>query len=127
MNDSTKLAEIDQLTATIPVFKCVEGCTACCGPTMMSRLEMARIIKADGRTKKQIEAHAAANVKSGGCACPFLNLQGKCGVYGVRPTICKAFGAVDHPRLKCPHAAPEKLMSAAEFKAILDKVSELGA
>ena len=128
MNDTAKLKLIDGLYAKIPTFQCVEGCTACCGPILMSRLEWGRIVKASGRVEKEIKQAAQQSVKSGKCDCPFIDHEkGSCSIHDNRPAICRLFGAVDHPRLTCPYGKrPDVLLTEEQSSAILDQINKLG-
>jgi Fe-S-cluster containining protein len=56
--------------------------------------------------------------------CRFL-LAGRCSIYSMRPAICRLFGAVDHPMLRCPHGCrPEKYLTDAESRAILKDIED---
>jgi Fe-S-cluster containining protein len=34
--------------------------------------------------------------------CEYLDKDGKCSCYEERPIVCRAFGKVNHPCMKCP-------------------------
>jgi len=129
MNNTTKLAKIDALLSAIPTFQCKEGCTDCCGPVELSRLEYTRCIQASGRSAEDIKQQMQNNLKQGIYACPLLDTETKkCSVYEVRPAICRLFGVV-RGQLICPHGyAPEStaLLSDEQSREILRKVEELG-
>lgn len=138
MNNTKRLASIDNILGGVPQFQCIEGCSDCCGPVGMSRLEMNRIaedtgLSVDAIRKKMLSAFTNAMNRSEVHAhahgsCPLLDKEThKCSVYDHRPGVCHLFGAVDHPRLTCPHGRrPEKLLSHEESKEILKEVSKLG-
>lgn len=128
MNNTAKLKLIDAQYAKIPTFKCVDGCTACCGPIVTSRLEYKRMLSAAGRTEKDVSQEALRNIKNGCCDCPFIDkAKQRCSIYEVRPAICRLFGAVDHETLKCPYGArPDVLLTDVESGQILKTISELG-
>ena len=129
MNNTAKLAKIDALLSGLPAFQCKEGCTDCCGPVELSRLEYTRCIQVSGRTAEDVKQQMQNNLKQGIYACPLLNTETKkCSVYTVRPTICRLFGVVKG-QLICPHGyAPEStaLLSDEHSREILRKVEELG-
>ena len=129
MNNTAKLAKIDALLSGLPTFQCKEGCTDCCGPVELSRLEYTRCIQASGRTAEDVKQQMQNNLKQGIYSCPLLNTETKrCTVYEVRPAICRLFGVVKN-QLLCPHGyAPESstLLSDEQSREILRKVGELG-
>ena len=103
MNNTAKLAKIDELLSALPTFRCKEGCFDCCGPVIISRLEYMRCIQASGRTAKDIKRQMQNNLKQGVYTCPLLDAETKrCSVYAVRPAICRLFGVV-RGELVCPH------------------------
>jgi len=129
MNNTAKLAKIDALLSGLPAFRCKEGCTDCCGPVQLSRLEYMRCIQVSGRTAKDVGQQMQNNLKRGIYTCPLLNAEtARCTVYDVRPTICRLFGVVKG-ELLCPHGyAPENsaLLSDEQAREVLRKVEELG-
>lgn len=76
---------LEKLYAQIPTFKCVPGCTACCGPVPFAKCEWDRI--EDKR-------------KSTGLKCPYAGANG-CDIYEKRPLVCRLFGTFDG--LPCPN------------------------
>lgn len=129
MNNSAKLAKIDALLINLPTFKCKDGCSDCCGPVELSRLEYLRCIQVSGRSAEDVRQQMQYNLKQGIYSCPLLNSKtGRCTVYEVRPAICRLFGVVRN-QLLCPHGyAPEStaLLSDEQARNILKKVEELG-
>jgi len=86
----------------IPTFKCRTGCTDCCGPVPVTEWEAERL---------GIAGKTLTPTKPGTLACLFSTEDG-CSVYDKRPYMCRAFGAVDEPRLACPHGCkPKRLLS----------------
>ena len=56
--------------------------------------------------------------------CPFVTAGG-CGIYEVRPMICRLFGAVDAPMMECPHGCgPARKLTEQQSRA---KLAEVGA
>lgn len=134
MNNTQRLAKIDDLLKGLPQFKCVEGCNACCGVTGATRLEWARIVKVSGRSEKEIHGEAAKNVSAfeatdnaNHLRCPLLKPGGGCSVHEVKPATCKLFGVVDTELLRCPHGGiAKRLISETEADRIMDEVERLG-
>lgn len=117
MNNTKRLASIDTLLQGVPQFQCVEGCSDCCGPVPMTRLEMSRIKARVGEYEMfDKDLH-----------CGLLK-DGKCSVYDIRPAICRVFGATSfQPRLVCPHGRkPEQPLSREATDELIDKVKALG-
>ena len=129
MNNTAKLAKIDELLSGLPTFQCKEGCFDCCGPVIISRLEYMRCIKASGRSAKDVKQQMQSDLKQGIYTCPLFDAETKkCSVYEVRPAICRLFGVVKG-ELLCPHGHapdPSVLLSDEQSRAILRKVGELG-
>lgn len=121
MNDTAKLAKIDVLTSAVPSVPCKPGCSDCCGPVLMSRLEWKRILKVMGKTEKELAVPEDLT-------CPMLDRgTHRCGCYEVRPTICRVFGASLHKRLVCPHGcAPAIPLTARDTDELINAVAKIG-
>lgn len=87
-----RMSRLDELYSQIPKFKCIEGCTDCCGPVPANPEESKRIGKKPGVF---YDEH--------GLLCEFAK-DGGCSVYENRPLVCRIFGTVpSEPMLTCPH------------------------
>lgn len=86
MNKSKYIEQLENLYSQVPTFKCLSHCTDCCGPIFFSGLEASRI---------KMKYKPPTSTK-----CPFT-IKGECGIYEVRPMICRLFGAVNDPKLFC--------------------------
>lgn len=106
--------EIKRLRLLIPTFDCIPGCSDCCGPVPFSLWEESKLPGGQNPPPKP------------GCLdCPHSTPQG-CAVYEDRPIMCRVFGTVDDPRLKCPHGRrPEKLLSKEELEEITTSYAKL--
>lgn len=96
-------------------LRCQRGCTACCRQDLsVSRVEAERIIlwlsrhgvpEADPSLGPH-DDHDLFEALSGGEACAFLGPDGACGIYPVRPIICRTHGLpiqlADQSRDTCP-------------------------
>jgi hypothetical protein len=80
------------LYAKIPKFECKKGCTDCCGVIVTTPWERDRMG----------EPPAGPARAAGSLRCPYATDRG-CSVYDRRPLLCRMFGAVDHPKMTCPH------------------------
>ena len=129
MTNAEKLDRIDAILATIPSFKCKEGCADCCGPVQLTRLEYYRCVKASDRSAEDVRRHMERNLKQKTCQCPLIDTRTKrCSVYEVRPAICRVFGTTGE--LACPHGyapEPEQMLSEEQAREILALVEQLGA
>lgn len=97
---------LSEIYARIPkVEGCKTGCSDCCGPVPMEDAEAGRIVSPilleDSPLGKMTPT------KAGCLTCAFSTTSG-CAIYGNRPLVCRLFGAVDHPRMTCPHGARAK-------------------
>lgn len=116
------LDALDALYATLPRIECKRLCQECCGPVFMERLEWDRIGERLGRYPRPTAEQAA------GLECPMLDADGGCGVYDIRPAICRLWGLVDGPLTRCPHGCePERWLTEAEGYEFLGRVAEIDA
>ena len=76
--------------------KCPENCHKCCTNILtVSEDEIVRIKKYI--TKNKIEINNPNTIFSGYVdQCPFVNKEGKCSIYSVRPEICSYFDCHNH-------------------------------
>jgi len=93
-------SSLKKLYSKIPSFECIEGCTDCCGPVPLTKLEAKRL---------NVDSNLTPT-KLGSCDCVYASEKG-CTVYENRPYMCRLFGATED--LKCPHGKkPTKLLSS---------------
>lgn len=124
MTRSKKLRVLRALHARVPEVGCKGLCVDSCTTIPMTVLERDQIEIAIGR------AVTASPLEDGhvllgdvGAPCELLVL-GRCTAYAQRPTICRLFGAADG--LRCQHGcAPERRMSDAEVRRLIDEVAAL--
>ena len=96
----------------IPAFKCIPGCTDCCGPVPFSKSEWEAI-----KDKRGWDINK-------GIMCPYANSG--CDIYDQRPLICRIFGAADHPMLKCPRGCgPKRKLTAKMARKIMNEYHEM--
>lgn len=103
---------LDALYARIPDFKCLEGCSQCCGAAVpMLEIESERF----KHKRRTTNFHH----------CPHLK-KGKCDEYDKRPMICRMFGTSEHPHLRCPiNKSPKKLLTLGETNEIMKEYETL--
>lgn len=103
----TKEQILDDLRRQIPSFECIPGCHDCCGPVPMSKIEMKAI--------KGVKRNPSVSL-----SCPYECKKG-CAIYEHRPIICRLYGAVNDPFIKCPHGfMPETVLSKVQADRIME-------
>ncbi len=82
-------------------MRCQSGCTACCRQQLsVARAEAHHILSwlldngvpAQDPAPTDIDQHPLFDALSGQDPCVFLGPEGKCGIYPVRPIICRTHG-----------------------------------
>lgn len=117
MNNTARLEALDNLYAGLPKIECKRLCQQACGPIMLTPLERRRIVSETGRIPPIGPE----------LSCPLLR-DGACSVYEIRPAICRLWGLVDRPTMRCPHGCvPERWLSDPEAHAVLAAAERLGA
>ncbi len=109
------LAELDAIYSGLPALECKGLCHDVCVAAGMSRAEWGRILEELwGRVPKGDGVH-----------CVLLE-KGRCSVYPIRPLVCRLWGLVDHPLMKCPHGCtPERWLTSEEGWALMEEVQRL--
>lgn len=95
-------------------FECKAGCDDCCGPVPFTDQEKEAAQKVRPFVQwERFGPHWVPSSAMETLECPFS--KGGCQVYDTRPMICRLFGAVDNPRMKCPHGCgPKNFLTDAE-------------
>ena len=83
------IKKMAHLYQELPTVHCKGLCTESCGPIPLTALE--RIIMPQESPEPV------------GMRCSFLSAEGRCLARVTRPLICRLYGAVDHPVMKCQH------------------------
>lgn len=111
------LAKLDALYARLPTIACRGLCSEACGPIPATTLEADRLHAADPQRRRLRVLRDAT--------CVYLTPSQRCGVYAVRPLICRVFGLVK--RMSCMHGClPDRWLSDHEFLALAQAVERLG-
>jgi hypothetical protein len=112
----TKAQKLQRLYAKLPFLKCQQKCQASCGPIMLGKAEMDTIIASTGQTP----VCEAKNMQCG------LLKGGQCSVYPIRPMICRLWGMVDNPKMRCPYGCkPERWLTDRESFKFLDEARKI--
>lgn len=108
MKPKQRKRELAKLYSEIPTFKCVEGCTACCGPTPSTKEER-RAAPLLAHAYSQVENFVNESVLSWCSTCPYARPGNGCAIYADRPFLCRLFGTSEDPKLTCTKGCgPEK-------------------
>lgn len=113
----SSVSQLDQLYATLPQIKCKKKCQNVCGLIEMSSLEYQRIINRTGREMDY----------GNELTCPLLDRgKGLCKVHDIRPIICRLWGLIDDPRMRCPHGCqPERWLTTTDAQTFFRRVKEI--
>lgn len=97
---------LDALYAELPHLECKGLCAVSCGAISMGLHEARRLEQLSGEPLR-LMATLDQN-------CPYLE-GARCSVYDVRPLVCRLWGMVDAPDLRCEHdCAPDRWLTHAE-------------
>ena len=102
MKPKQERRELQKLYDLIPKFKCIEGCTDCCGPVPASREEKRHAPRL-AETAAIIENLVDQNIVNWCSACVYARPGHGCAIYEHRPFICRLFGTSEDPKLQCHH------------------------
>lgn len=111
---------LDAIYAEIPVIRCKRKCAAACGPVvqmgMMGTREMVRLQLFEPRPD------VADPLR-----CTLLDHATElCRAYEMRPLICRLWGVVDSPLMRCPHGCePDRWLTDDESRALLARADAL--
>lgn len=111
-------AQLDALYAELPTIDCQGLCWDSCGRIGMSRGERSRI-----RTQAGVEIPDGTKV-SGPSLCVALTMFRQCGVYAIRPLICRLWGLSEG--LPCTFGCrPSRVLTDAETYEFLARALDL--
>ena len=112
------MKKIDEVYSRIPAIACKRLCQDCCGQVIMTDFEYQRIVNRAGRNPPM--------PRSINDPCHYLK-GGLCKVRDIRPALCRLWGVVDNPIMKCPYGCvPERWLSDEEASIIMDEIQRLG-
>lgn len=113
MNQNEYIIKLEDLYSQVPSFKCLRNCTDCCGPIFFSGLEASRF---------PMQYKPPKSTK-----CPY-SVKGACGIYEVRPMVCRLFGAVNDQKLTCSFkCGPALRLDPDHARGLLIEVQKLSA
>jgi Fe-S-cluster containining protein len=107
----------EELYGQIPSMTCPSGCSDCCCIVRFSRYEVAQLSIA--MIIRAIFTHFRQATTQ---KCPHLTRDNRCGIYQVKPFVCRLFGTTEIERLRCPKGVePDKLLSAAKSEDLINQ------
>lgn len=124
MADETIAAQMARLYARIPAVRCQRRCQQSCSASVfqmraMTTFEFNRSTLGIPPRPRPIDE-----------PCQFLAggvESGRCVIYAQRPLICRLFGVVDHPQMRCPFGCePDRWLTDEEARAMLAEADRIG-
>lgn len=109
----------------IPTFECKPGCGACCGivPFTQPEKERASALRPLEQWEPFLNGSFVPMASLETMTCPFRGKNG-CEIYEQRPMVCRLFGSVDHPNMRCPMGcAPKKMLTDAQSRELLARAA----
>lgn len=129
MRRSEQDAALQALYEQVPDVRCKGRCWDTCGPIEVAPRERQRIRDAGVKMPHWDDAKEENRRTGGQTMCPALTADHKCGVYEVRPMICRVWGA--SKALPCPYGCAEEagaaVLSAAETAELIGKSMAVGS
>lgn len=107
---------LDALYACLPKVNCKGLCQSYCGCIGFEKVDELRMTAKAGCQPSTDEK----------LTCGYLQSDGRCGVYEVRPLVCRLFGAIDE--LRCPHGCePEFKLTRQNMVQLAQLVKMVGS
>lgn len=122
MDRDTVLA-VRELYRRVPKVNCKRLCGHACRTLIdMSAVERERIETYTGQRLPAWMNTVHNRV------CPLLTPKGGCSVYGLRPMVCRVWGATDSPGMICPHGCTVEgePLSSAEMQHLMLETLRVG-
>ena len=105
---------LDDIYAALPPLKCRRLCGAYCGPLLTSREEAQRV---SGRLP--------LGTRPDPYTCRFRTDAGECGIYDLRPLICRIWGTTK--TLQCSEGCePERWLDEPEARWLIMESLRIG-
>ena len=122
-------AALRKLYDSLPKIQCQGKCHNTCGPIIMSEFEQLRMGEANGGLPILMPLPDVDAGLNAGLYCPFLTPEKRCGIYDVRPLICRLWGVVKtygNTPMLCPHGCKlDRLMTDQEAAEAIRKAEEI--
>ncbi len=116
--DPALIAQLDVVYAEMPTVACKGLCQESCGPIVQARStaeqELLRMQDAGGEKRGRQQRRPLS--------CPYLTAEdetGRCSIYESRPAICRLWGIVDVPLMRCTHGCEATEMLSGRAGAMV--------
>lgn len=116
----------------LPSINCKGLCVGACGLIPLTEVELEYVLSGM-LVPVPPEEFVAAVGRSGltligdEATCPLL-VDGRCSVYNQRPFVCRAYGIVADPRMRCEFGCePEALLTRKEVDILIRDINQLNA
>lgn len=118
MNKREQDKALDELYAELPELECQGLCHSSCGPIRMTLAEYRRTEEAG------VKIPPGSFIEQGPLDCPALTMFKQCGVYQVRPLICRVWGVT--PRMRCNYGCrPSRMLSDQEVYGFMARAYDI--
>jgi hypothetical protein len=108
--------KLEQIYKQIPKSACPSSCGKCCGILYPSLAELRNI--RDWCEQKGIE-YKDFNYQLN-ADCPYLTKEKTCGIYPVRPFLCRIYGV--SKELPCKGCKPEKMLNRNQSACLYNQI-----
>ncbi len=112
---------LNEIYERIPAFKCVSGCSACCGIVPIAPAEIENIASYIAMNGVQVRVLGTDLL-----TCPYV-VNERCSIHSVRPALCRIFGVTNDKYMRCPNGGKAaRIMPKGEADEILASVFQAG-
>lgn len=118
--DEARRAALDALYAELPSIECRGKCWDSCGPIGMTGVEHRRLREAGAEVPNNTIFPPPP-----GSLCPALTMFNQCGVYEIRPLICRLWGLIEGV-LPCTYGCrPDRYLTDAEAHEFIARAYDI--
>ena len=121
-------AELTAIYAEVPdMLDCKGLCHDSCGPIPLTKREWQRLDMRGVQIPDAMKAVEEIAATGGEWSCPAL-VDNRCSAYDVRPLICRLYGTVDIPSLRCTHGCRPKggYLTDEQARLLIERALEAG-
>lgn len=137
----TPYEKLEELYANLPTVECQRKCHTFCGPILIPKIEAQRLEERRGYLEMETGFAGAKRTSlpapevierefvglkpvQGTLSCVFLDpVLGGCIAYRLRPLVCRLWGCLDEPLMRCPYGCqPTRWVTPEEHKALYEKI-----
>ena len=131
--------QLQAVYSELPTIACQRKCQDYCGPLIIPRVEFVNIELTgavfDLRSMDHVDLSdkwkwmgkkklVATPIE----VCKMLYPNGKCRVYSHRPFICRIWGLINTPEMRCPHGCvPSRWLKDGEVRRFMERILAIKA